>query len=172
MELNQRQNCCYCDGNHSTVDCTKEQSISVKRALLKKKWGCFLCLRKGHTARQCRKFKHCTHCHGKHHPTICRQEAKPPEQIETPSLTATSIGKKGASVLLKTALAVVCNRDNCKRLRVRILLDNGSQRSYILEEFYKKLGLKSLGKHCLNLNTFGSGKIARKHCEVVSMKSH
>ena len=169
MELNPRQNCCYCDGNHSTVDCTKEQDVSAKRALLKKNWGCFVCLRKGHTARQCRKFKRCTHCHGKHHPTICTQEAKPPEQMETPSLTATSIGKKGANVLLQTAQAVVCNRDNGKRLRVRILLDNGSQRSYISEEVYKKLGLKSLGKHCLNLNTFGSGKIARKHCEVVSL---
>ena len=111
----------------------------------------------------------CTNCHGKHHPTICRQEAKPPEQMEASSLTTTSIGKKGASMLLQTAQAVVCNHDNGKRLRVRILLDNGSQRSYISEDVCKKLGLKSLGKHCLNLNTFGSGKVARKHCEVVSL---
>ena len=89
--------------------------------------------------------------------------------MEASSLTTTSIGKKGASVLLQAAKAVVCNRENGKRLEVRILLDNGSQRSYISEEVYKKLGLKSLGKHCLHLNTFGSSKIARNHCEVVSL---
>ena len=88
--------------------------------------------------------------------------------METSSLTTTSIGKKGASVLLQTAKAVVCNYDNEKRLKVRIFLDNDSQRSYILEEVYKKLGLKSLGKHCLSLNAFGSSKMARKHCDVVS----
>ena len=93
----------------------------------------------------------------------------PPEQMETSSLTAMSIGKKGASVLVQTAQAAVCNRDNGKRLRVRILLDNGNQQSYISEDVYKKLGLKSFGKHCLHLNTFSSGKIARKHCEVVSL---
>ena len=49
------------------------------------------------------------------------------------------------------------------------MLDNGSQRSYISEEVYKKLGLKTLGKHCLNFITFSSGKIPRKHCEVASV---
>jgi len=70
-------------------------------------------------------------------------------------------------VLLQNAKAVVCNHENEKRLGIPILLDNGIQQSYISEEVYKKLGLKSLGKHCLHLNTFGSGKIARNYCEVV-----
>ena len=30
-ELSQRKSCCYCNGNHSTVDCTKEHDVSVKR---------------------------------------------------------------------------------------------------------------------------------------------
>jgi len=72
-------------------------------------------------------------------------------------------------VLLQNAKAVVCNHENEKRLGIPILLDNGSQQSYISEEVYKKLGLKSLGKHCLHLNTFGSGKIARNYFEVVSL---
>ena len=151
------------------MDCTKRQDVSAKRALLKKNWGCLFACVRGHTARQCRKFMCCTNCHGNHLPTICRQEAKPPEQMEASSLTTTSIGKKGASVLLHTAKAVICNHDTGKRLRVRILLDIGSQRSCISEDVYKKLGLISLRKHCLNLNTVGSGKVTRKHCEVVSL---
>jgi len=47
------QSCCYCEGNHSTVDCTKEHNVSTKR-----------------------KFKCCTNCNEKHHPTICMQEVK------------------------------------------------------------------------------------------------
>ena len=89
--------------------------------------------------------------------------------MEASSLRTTSIRKKGASVLLQNAKAVVCNHENEKRLGIPILLDNGSQQSYISEEVYKKLGLKSLGKHCLHLNTFGSDKIARNYCEVVSL---
>ena len=133
-ELSQRQSCCYCDGNHSTVDCTKGHDVSAKKALLRKHLGSFICLRKGHTARQCRKFQHCTNCNGKHHPIICKQEVKQSEKMEASSLKTTSIGKKGASVLLQTAKSVGCNRENGKRLEVRLLLDNGSQRSYISEE--------------------------------------
>ena len=79
-ELSPRKSCCYCDGNHSAVDCTKEHNVLAKRALLKKYWGCFIYLCKGHTARQCRKFKRCTNCNGKQHPSICTQEVKQPEQ--------------------------------------------------------------------------------------------
>ncbi len=54
---------------------------------------------------------------------------------ETPTTqltTATSTSKE--SVLLQTATAVSTNKDQSKSMNVRILLDGGSQRSYIADD--------------------------------------
>ena len=63
---------------------------------------------------------------------------------ETPTThftTATSRSK--GSVLLQTATAVATNEDQSKSTTVRVLLDSGSQRSYITDGLRRKLGLKS-----------------------------
>ena len=51
---------------------------------------------------------------------------------------------------------------------IRILLDNGSQRSYVTEDVVKKLQLKCEKKENLNLNTFISTDYKSKSCKVAS----
>lgn len=168
----QKGQCFYCNGNHATPNCMKVKDVATRKSLLRKNYCCFICLRKGHIARCCQQFKRCKHCQGKHHHTICEKSTENTEtQTENTSITATSTGHKEATnVLLQTAQATVLNPENGKRATDRILLDSGSQRSYISEDIQQKLGLESEGKQRLNLNTFGDTKFQRKDCDLVSLQ--
>ena len=44
---------------------------------------------------------------------------------------------------------------------VRVLFDNGSQRSYLTNSLKTRLGLKPLKKEVVNLNVFGSDSFRR-----------
>jgi len=71
------------------------------------------------------------------------------------SITSTANhAKSKPTVLLQTAQAIASN--NCSQLSrpVCILYDNGSQRSYIIENFRTQLKLKPIHKERLHLNTF------------------
>ena len=61
----------------------------------------------------------------------------------------------------------------CKQQRLScaiVTMGSSSQHaSYRTMAGCKTLGLKSFGKHCLNLNTFGSRKIARQYYGAVSL---
>ena len=58
----------------------------------------------------------------------------------------------------KSASAIARNEDGTKSTRVKILFDNGSQRSYVTDNLKSRLGLNSTKREMLHLNTFG-GKI-------------
>jgi len=47
------------------------------------------------------------------------------------------------------------------------LLDSGSQRTYVAEEIKRKLQLKTEEVEVINLNTFGTEKYKKKHCDHV-----
>jgi len=49
--------------------------------------------------------------------------------------------------------------NNGELVPVRVLLDSGSQRSYITLKLKNRLGLKAIKKECASLNVFGSQKI-------------
>ena len=57
------------------------------------------------------------------------------------STTTASSGSKG-TVLLQMASAIARNEDSTKSTRVKILFDNGSQRSYVTDNLKSRLGLK------------------------------
>ena len=52
---------------------------------------------------------------------------------------------------------------------MRILFDNGSQRSYITNNLKSKLGLKPTSSETLHLNTFGERAYRKQSCEVVTL---
>jgi len=74
--------------------------------------------------------------------------------------------------LLQTAQAIATN--NCSQLSrpVRILFDNGSQRSYITENLRTQLKLKPICKERLHLNTFGDNKFSSQLREVYKLSLH
>ena len=84
------------------------------------------------------------------------------------STTTASSGSKG-TVLLQTASAIARNEDSTKSTRVKILFDNGSQRSYVTDNLKSKLGLKSTKKEMLHLNTFGEKTFRKQKCDVLTL---
>jgi len=71
-------------------------------------------------------------------------------------------------VLLQTAIAEVYNPKNLSStLKVRLILDSGSQRSFLTEQVKNTLGLQRVQQQKLSILIFGSSKGDTKHCEVV-----
>uniref|UniRef100_A0A1X7TWL4 DUF1758 domain-containing protein n=1 Tax=Amphimedon queenslandica TaxID=400682 RepID=A0A1X7TWL4_AMPQE len=72
------------------------------------------------------------------------------------------------AVLLQTACAVVFNPTNHDfHEEVRVILDCGSQRSYITNSLKKRLQLVSEGKKAMSIMTFGSTKVRNETCDLV-----
>ena len=62
------------------------------------------------------------------------------------------------TTLLQTAICVISNPLYPEReTKVRVLLDQGSQRSYITSQLKEKLNLPVLGKENMIIKTFGAG---------------
>ena len=75
------------------------------------------------------------------------------------------------AVLLQTAQASVFNPDDPHRSkRVCVVLDSGSQRSYITEQLKTELALKSTGEQSMSIMTFGSREESPRVCEVVNVR--
>ena len=74
------------------------------------------------------------------------------------------------TVLLQTARALVYNPSAPQStLEIRVVLDAGSQRSYVTRHVKNALKLKSKGEQCLSIATFGSDKKDARNCEVVKI---
>ena len=73
------------------------------------------------------------------------------------------------TVLLQTARTTATNSDGSRSLRVRILFDSGSQRSYISNRLKTTLKLKPVKSETLNLNTFGNSKFRKQNCDLVEL---
>ena len=71
--------------------------------------------------------------------------------------------------MLQTARAVASNEDGTKTKNVRILFDNGSQRSYVTNTLKSQLDLEPLKKETLHLNTFGEQSYRTQDCDVVKI---
>ena len=71
--------------------------------------------------------------------------------------------------MLQTATAIATNEDRSKSVPVRILFDNGSQRSYVIDHIKAKLGLTATATETLHLNTFGENAYRKQKCQVVTL---
>lgn len=185
--------CVYCSGKHFSASCESVTEISVRKAILKRDRRCFTCLRQGHNVEQC--DKSCRKCKRKHHQSICQEQntnsSRNPHNLHsfasvdrsgdqteidgeiTSTTTATTTSESTnpkRKVLLQTATAMATNDEGTKSTKVRLLFDNGSQRSYITDSLRSKLQLKSVQTERLNLNTFGESKFKKQSCEVVNLQ--
>ena len=160
----------------------------INQSILKRDRRCFTCIGKGHNSEQCKKS--CRKCSSrKHHQSICPElhnnpSPRKPQEKSTPTASGDQCEKDGTttattnaesanpkhSVLLQTASAIATNEERTKSTTIRILFDNGSQRSYITENLRSRLQLKSLQNKKLNLNTFGESKFKKQNCDVVNLQ--
>jgi len=152
--------CVACEGNHPLHHCKTflNQTTTQRIDLLKRHKCCFNCLRQGHLPWACRSKNVCTHCKSKHHSLIHREknatehDALPSTAVAAQtsggptnsavskqdlnkdlSASCNSFAKSvGCNTLLPTALVLIKSSSG-RALRVRALLDQGSQASFITE---------------------------------------
>ena len=94
-------------------------------------------------------------------------EAPPYNQTESTTICCTSTSNV---ILLQTAKTFVFNlNDPTRKITVHVLLDSGSQCSYITEQICRRLRLESLGTRAMRIITFGSRQENNTNCTVVKV---
>ncbi|KAL1433846.1 hypothetical protein MTO96_012185 [Rhipicephalus appendiculatus] len=168
--------CCVLCGHrdHSVKDCQTTMTADEIRGRLIGRNCCFKCAREGHAARQCRNaaWLKCKHCAKRHLTVLCeiwKQEnraiATSSDTPKTDSVSVTTSAPASSStppsqaVLMQTATVWASGRHDY--VLVRILLDTGSQRTFIRCDLSTSLDLPSVGTEDLSLLTFGSSKRSR-----------
>ena len=168
--------CVYCNGTHFSASCIKIVSPSERRECLKKSGRCFNCLRPSHKYKNCDSVRSCRYCHKRHHQSLCEQcptvkkDTLPQESThETQNVTVNTSSQMDSKqvVLLQTAQVEAVGEH--ATIPVRILLDNGSQLSYITTSLKSRSRLKPVQQERLSLNTFGSDSFTAKGCDVVKL---
>ena len=169
--------CVYCGEIYYSAACKKVTNVKERKEILKRLGRCFNCLKPNHRVRDYNSHKTCHYCHRRHHQWLC--ESRPTENATdtqeqvTPTqdtiVNTINTVKSRQLVLLQTAQAEATNSGKSKVENVRVLFDNGSQRSYITDSLKTRLGLSSIRKERLNLNTFGNSKFKPQSCDVVKV---
>ena len=186
--------CCYCHQAHLSGNCRAVQDVGERKQILLRSGRCFVCLKRYHISRDCRSAVKCRKCGGRHHASIClkgisggepsvatprtseanqgtvtRQTDLNPQAVEySPPTTNSMYTSAGMAVLLQTARVQVCNLDNPQSpMEVRVILDGGSQRSYITHRIRDALSLPAECKQRMSIKTFGSERGEVQDCEVV-----
>ena len=200
MASDGKPKCCYCRQNHSSVSCKIVTDVDQRIAILKKSGRCFVCLKRHHLSRDCRSTVACSLCNGRHHTSVCkrhdssnqsasdtvRPSTQPPRMANnssvqppvtsghTPSTTARLYCVNGDTpVLLQTAQAYVHRpADPACGIPIRLMLDGGSQRSYITKRVQEALGLETVNTEVVNIKTFGSEITRIQTVDVVTASIH
>ncbi|UYV83547.1 hypothetical protein LAZ67_23001438 [Cordylochernes scorpioides] len=154
--VNKRKNCAFCERDHESTKCEFAENLTLEDKLgkLKKKGACFRCLKYGHLSKFCKVKTSCTSCGELRHSRIMcprkNQNATPARGMmrdETLTNLTTPV------VLLPTLRVTI--RGKCKERMGRILIDTGSQRSYVLQNTAEEMGYECSKKESLRHSLFG-----------------
>ncbi|UYV75257.1 hypothetical protein LAZ67_12003119, partial [Cordylochernes scorpioides] len=173
--------CLFCDkDNHLSQNCFKAakmlESDRLKRVQDAK--VCFKCLRKNHLKKDCRSFVRCKRCQGPHFEIMCRGTSHSQENLnwrsDNRSHNSLAEQNEGISEPVTAMANQVCTNNislmtlivklkGPKRSKmVRVLLDSGSQKSYIRRSLAKELDLPKVGEVKLNKFLFGGQTTGEK----------
>ena len=151
--------CVVCSGPHPIFWCQKFKSLpSIEKTnTVKSKGLCINCLSSTHRTPDCKSQRKCKKCN-KSHNTLLHVDKKPEEQTEQATVQAMFTEGVGETtqVLLSTALVTIKDHFGTDRV-CRVLLDGGSQASFITENCVKSLGLK---RHRSNVKITGISSAA------------
>ena len=164
--------CRYCQQRHWSDECPKYRTVYERKKQLKD--SCYKCLKLGHMSKDCKKGKACVHCGevNTHHRSLCPKKFKSSvvsahltEEIQDDHNEYVCSGENvlvssGEMVLMQTARTEIRGQgqENSKGETVRILLDSGSQRTYVTEHLADMLQLKREKEEEIKLVTFGSDR--------------
>ena len=130
-----------------------EQSLIQvpKKQFLKQGGYCFLRLKEDHKIRNCKKKKGCFYYKGLHSSAICSERYKKDDKNkeDSPSRATNNSAmchvqnQLTAAVLLQTVAVILENPDMKQQVKVKVLLDTSSWRTYISERICKLLSLST-----------------------------
>ena len=163
--------CTYCKQDHKSSKCTIITDVKARRAFLRNKGRCFLCLRFGHVVRNCQSKHYCFKCSGKHHISICEQKNETsgntlPANVSSNVFT----NKKSTTTFLQTAQARFANVYTRLFQQGRVIFDSGSQRSFVTEQLRNKLKLQTLRKEKMILKGFGNKTEKIQTVDIVQVR--
>ncbi|XP_055939827.1 uncharacterized protein LOC129969324 [Argiope bruennichi] len=140
--------------------------LKQREAIVQQSHNCFLCLKTGHSVRDCNVRASCLCCGKKHHILLCRKmnpisESKDKESLEVDKRTDSSSEMDQAlsnlstnpNVILQTFKVVI--RGNGKKRAARAIIDTGSQRSYLLRATAEEMSYEPTSCEYLQRSLFG-----------------
>ncbi len=136
--------CWFCQkDNHAPTECTKYPTPAVRYERLRQLERCIKCAGRKHFARDCRRPEPtCGSCKKQGHLTaLCRPTTT---RSKTPTKKVT-FGESKYNVFLQTFTCKIFSQRGGAQ-EVRGLFDNGSDRSFILENIIKNLGIEAYKK--------------------------
>ena len=158
--------CIFCKGEHWSDKCNIVTDPIARKEFLKNNKLCFRCLKKDHLSRNYKRSKTCFYCKGCHNSAICAERKGSTDGSQkTDSKNSTESSKNFASgvstVLLQTADLIVEGTTCEKQIKVKVLFDQGSQRSYVTKRVKDLLKLEGVLKESICINTFGYMKFKK-----------
>ena len=187
-------NCLFCDRRHYSASCTAVTDPRTRKNILRERNRCFICLKDGHFGRNCNSNIKCYHCGDRHHSSICNSisfrrrayevthsprethsnNAAPQRSESNGNDVSTNLfisqDPTKNSVLLQTAQAIVHRVDNdITTPRIRLILDSGSQKTYITRALRDKLQLPTIRTDKVLIKEFGNDKGTLKKCDLVQL---
>jgi hypothetical protein len=131
-----RPACVYCDGEHSSNQCTKILDVATRREIHKRRRACFNCTAPNHQVSKCRS-RGCFNCGEKHHTSICQNQISSlGGDIKEKGFS----GKSGATSTHPSVLAHVGEES------VRVVMDTMASNTYICTDLITRLDLKPVRK--------------------------
>lgn len=173
-----KMQCVYCKAEHFSASCEKVKTVPARVVVLKREGRCFLCLSSGHRVAECSVNRRCRKCGRKHHQSLCEQTVPvdPPKETvaaqegsDKDTVKVTTVARCKNEVLLQTARTFAYTADD-GLVPVRILMDVGSQRSYLSNELKSKLNLKPMKRENITVNTFGNEEFNKQKCDVIKVR--
>ena len=161
-----RRNCVFCGKSHYSDKCENITDIAIRKKILQEEKLCFKCLLNGRVIKNCRANYKCLKCQGKnHHTAICdRLKCSKSDAKETKIVTANDDSKNNENVsmlvdtktdvLLQTADCIISNPSETKSLKVKVLLDRRSQKTYLSDTVRDFLQLDTISKQNVQSKAF------------------
>lgn len=148
--------CAFCKKDHFNFKCPSflEKNPHDRYLMARNHRLCLNCLRPSHNVKNCTSSSRCRACNFSHH-TLLHFEKKPIAENNLPEVSlvqpSSSIVHTGlvnntlldTTILLSTVEVNILNSFG-SFIKVRALIDNGSQASFITEKCLRRLGLRHL----------------------------
>uniref|UniRef100_A0A915B870 CCHC-type domain-containing protein n=1 Tax=Parascaris univalens TaxID=6257 RepID=A0A915B870_PARUN len=179
-----RQVCAFCSEPHWADSCPRFTTLKERFDRARQLRLCFKCLREGHNQNDCTRNVSCYHCKRKGHPTaLCKtwhrsqqgKEENPVGETHTQTIrTVAAIAtpeqqeRDKTVLLLSTFVEVRGDAPHTKTIKVPVLFDVGSERSFITEEIVQQLGIEVTHKEPLIVDGFGGTHVT--HCTSARVK--